>query len=229
MSSLVALPGFPMRGELPVRAADLLARVLLAMGMRLRPNPCSAKTQRCFCSFMVPSYGLILLASIFNVWGFFFIEQGETGALQSSCMSSPLQRFSTAMSLQEHFALQYGSRGHQLVGWHSWGGLSLGAGLPVVLAWLVMSSSSLQRWSRTSCAASARCCESWMGTTPPASATEVRRTPGVAPGGQQPLSLALPHCSIAWPQTPHHAPLSDNARVRGTRGGLTSLALLCLS
>lgn len=66
MPSLVALPGFPRRGEMPVLAADLVARVLLAMRVRLRPNPCGAKTQRCFCSFVVPRCGLILLVSIVN-------------------------------------------------------------------------------------------------------------------------------------------------------------------
>ena len=82
-------------------------------------------------------------------------------------------------------------------------------------AWLLTSSLSPQRWSQTSCAVSARCCESWTGTTPPASATEVRQTPGTAPGGQHPPSPVLPYWGIAWPQTPHRSPLSVGARVGG--------------
>lgn len=38
--------------------------------------------------------------------------------MQSLCMSSPLLSSPTAMSLLEHFALQYGSMGHQSMGWH---------------------------------------------------------------------------------------------------------------
>lgn len=52
--------------------------------------------------------------------------------------------------------------------------VDLGAGVPEVPPRLLTSSLSLQRWSRTSCAVSARCCESWTATTPPASMTEVR-------------------------------------------------------
>lgn len=59
MPRLVALPGFSTRGEVLVRAADLVAGVFLVMDIRLRPNPCSAKMQRCLCSFMVQSCGLI--------------------------------------------------------------------------------------------------------------------------------------------------------------------------
>lgn len=81
-------------------------------------------------------------------------------------------------------------------------GLSLGASLPEVLVWLLMSSLSLQRWSQTSCAVSARCCESWTGTTPPASATEVRRTPIFPPG----YRLA---------PNPHRSQLSVDDRVGG--------------
>lgn len=73
-------------------------------------------------------------------------------------------------------------------------GLSLGASLPDVLVWLLMSSLSLQRWSQTSCAVSARCCESWTGITPPASVTEVRRTRSTASGGQH---LLCPGCCLA--------------------------------
>lgn len=47
--------------------ADLVARAFLAPGVRLRLNPHGAKMQRCFCSFMMPSCGLILLDSVFNV------------------------------------------------------------------------------------------------------------------------------------------------------------------
>lgn len=46
---MVALPGFSMWGEVLVWAADFVARVLLAMGVRLRLNPCNAKAQ---CSFL---------------------------------------------------------------------------------------------------------------------------------------------------------------------------------
>lgn len=61
------------------------------------------------------------------------------------------------------------------------------------------SSLSPQRWSRTSCAVSARCCESWTATTPPASMTEVRSW------GQ--------HCCH-----PHRAPVPSGPLSDDTRG-----------
>jgi len=96
-------------------------------------------------------------------------------------------------------------------------GLSLGASLPGVLAWLLTSSLSPQRWSQTSCAVSGRCCESWTVTTPPASATEVRQNPGTAPGDQLPTSPIPPRWGVIWPQTPT-APVSPMAQRWRGRG-----------
>lgn len=147
----------------------------------------------------------------------FFFKQGERGG------SSKLVHKKSSAELPYHhipaaaLCSAVWLQGHQLVGWHLWGGLSLGAGLPGVLAQLLTSSSSPQRWSRTSCAAFARCCESWTGITLPASAIEVRQTPGTAPGVSSHLPQRCLSGALLGPKPPHSSPLSDSAWVGGHR------------